>query len=60
MALNHQRLSLDHAEEDEGEDDGTGLYHSYDCEHFTKSKFWAYSRRLAEANGYHPCPLCGG
>ena len=41
------------------EDDGTGLYHSYDCEHFTKSKFWAYSRRLAEANGYHPCPLCG-
>ena len=38
------------------EDDGTGLYHSYDCEHFTKSKFWAYSRRLAEANGYHPAP----
>lgn len=41
------------------EDDGTGLYHSYECERFTKSKFWAYSRRLAEANGYKPCSLCG-
>ena len=42
------------------EDNGTGLYHSYDCSAFTRSKFWAYSRRLAEANGFEPCPICGG
>lgn len=42
------------------EDDGTGYYHTYSCRNFLRSKFWAYSRRLAESNGYTPCPVCGG
>ncbi len=42
------------------ENNGTGHYHTYDCESFSKSNFWAYSRKLAESNGYKPCPVCGG
>ena len=42
------------------ENDGSGYYHTYDCEDFGKSGFWAYSRKLAEANSYKPCPKCGG
>lgn len=42
------------------EDDGTGYYHTYSCQNFPRNKFWAYSRRLAESNGYTPCPVCGG
>lgn len=37
---------------------GTKLYHSYDCSDFTKSNFWAYSRKLAENYGYTACPKC--
>lgn len=37
---------------------GTGYYHRYDCSHFTRSNFWAYSRKLAENNGYQACPYC--
>ena len=40
--------------------DGTGLYHRYDCGNFLKSNFWAYSRKLAQNNGYTACPVCGG
>ena len=36
------------------ENDGTGYYH------FAQTSFWAYSRKLAEANGYTPCPHCFG
>lgn len=42
------------------EDNRTGLYHTYDCAAFPKQKFWAYSRKLAETNGFKPCPTCGG
>lgn len=42
------------------EDDHTSYYHTYDCSEFSKKTFWAYSRKLAEANGYKPCPVCGG
>lgn len=42
------------------ENDKTGYYHTYDCEDFAKSSFWAYSRKLAEAQGFQPCPNCGG
>ena len=35
-------------------------YHKYDCPDFTKRNFVAYSTRLAEANGYSPCPVCAG
>lgn len=42
------------------EDNRTGYYHTYSCEDFPKQKFWAYSRKLAEANSFKPCPNCGG
>ena len=42
------------------ENDGSGLYHKYGCDDFAQTSFWAYSRKLAEANGYQPCPRCFG
>lgn len=42
------------------ENNGSGVYHTYDCSNFTKSNFWAYSRKLAESNGFSPCTVCGG
>lgn len=39
--------------------DGTRLYHTYDCEKFSKSNFWTYSPKLAQAQGFNPCPECG-
>lgn len=38
--------------------DGSGLYHTYDCSQFKRDSFWAYSRKLAQSNGYDPCPQC--
>ncbi len=38
--------------------DGSKLYHSYDCAHFDRQRFWAYSRKLAESSGFTPCPDC--
>lgn len=40
--------------------DDSRVYHTYDCDRFTKKDFWAYSRKLAESNGFGPCPACGG
>ncbi len=42
------------------ENNGSNLYHTYDCSLFSKSNFWAYSRKLAEAQGFNACPTCGG
>lgn len=42
------------------ENDKSGLYHRYDCAAFARKSFWAYSRKLAENNGYHACPSCIG
>jgi len=42
------------------ENNNSGYYHTYDCEAFAKKSFWAYSRKLAESNGFKPCPDCGG
>ena len=39
---------------------GTKYYHDYDCSQFSKFNFWAYSRKLAENQGYTACPNCGG
>ena len=33
-------------------------YHKYGCTLFDEDSFWAYSRKLAESNGYAPCPVC--
>lgn len=41
-------------------DSGIKYYHKYDCGDFTKKNFLAYSTKLAEANGYLPCPKCIG
>ena len=38
--------------------DGSKIYHSYDCPEFKRDSFWAYSRKLAESNGYSPCSKC--
>ena len=35
-------------------------YHKYDCPSFTQKSFLAYSTKLAESNGYSPCPTCVG
>ena len=40
------------------QDDGTGYYHTYDCDKFNSSSFWAYNRSLAKSQGYKPCPRC--
>ena len=40
--------------------DKSKLYHHYDCPSFSHSNFWAYSRKLAEASGFEPCPDCCG
>ena len=40
--------------------DDSRVYHTYDCPRFTKKDFWAYSRKLAESNGFAPCSTCGG
>ena len=42
------------------ENNNSGYYHTYDCGNFSKKNFWAYSRKLAESNGFEPCPVCGG
>lgn len=42
------------------ENDGTYQYHTYNCTKFSKQTFWAYSRKLAEAQGFAPCTNCGG
>ncbi len=38
--------------------DGSKLYHSYSCRYFSRQNFWAYSRKLAESNGFSPCKEC--
>ncbi len=35
-------------------------YHKYSCQDFNRSSFVAYSPKLAESNGYSPCPVCCG
>lgn len=42
------------------ENNNSKVYHTYDCEEFSRSNFWAYSRKLAESNGFGPCEVCGG
>ena len=39
-------------------DDGSELYHTYGCDHFDDSYFWAFNLAAAEQTGYTPCPYC--
>lgn len=34
------------------------VFHSYDCEKFTRNGYRAYNRQLALSLGYTPCPHC--
>ena len=40
------------------EDDGTNLYHKYQCSKFISDGFWAFNVEAAIGNGYKPCSLC--
>lgn len=40
------------------EDDGTKLFHKYECERFVGNYYWAYNVELARYNGYKPCSRC--
>jgi hypothetical protein len=40
------------------EDDGTNLYHKYECDKFKGDYFWAYNTDQAIDIGYVPCPRC--
>ena len=40
------------------EDDGTMLYHKYDCSFFKGNNFWAYNVDNAKNQGYSPCSEC--
>ena len=40
-------------------DNGTDLYHKYDCSVFQNCEsFWAYNTEAAEGEGYKPCSRC--
>lgn len=40
------------------EDDGTSLYHKFECSKFKGSSFWVFNIAAAEVEGYDPCPSC--
>lgn len=40
------------------EDDGTNLYHKYECYRFKSDYYWAYNVEQAVYIGYEPCPIC--
>ena len=40
------------------EDDGTNLYHKYECNKFVGNDWWAHNVEYAEYLGYNPCSLC--
>ena len=39
-------------------DDGTRLYHKYECDNFDTSHFWAFNTEAAINKGYKQCPEC--
>ncbi len=40
------------------ENDGTNLYHTYDCSRFKKEDFWVFNPSYAKNQGYSECPYC--
>ena len=40
------------------EDDGTNLYHKYQCYRFTANSFYVFNIDYAVGEGYVPCQLC--
>ena len=42
------------------EDDGTNLYHKFNCYKFRGDSFWVYNTENAVQQGFSPCPICNG
>ena len=42
------------------EDDGTQLYHKYECDKFLEDAFYVHNVQYAEYLEYKPCPACFG
>ncbi|CCX74347.1 unknown [Firmicutes bacterium CAG:83] len=40
------------------EDDGTNLYHKFNCYKFRGDSFWVYNTENAVQRGFSPCPIC--
>ena len=40
------------------EDDGSNLYHNYDCYRFLGNDFWAFNIDAAKDEGYRACSVC--
>ena len=40
------------------EDDGTDLYHKYECDKFKGDDFWAFNVDQAISRDYKPCSIC--
>lgn len=40
------------------ENDGSNLYHKYECDKFVGDDCWAHNVEYAEYIGYKPCPKC--
>lgn len=40
------------------EDDGSYLYHRYECRGFLGESWWAHNIEYANYLGFDPCPLC--
>ena len=40
------------------ENDGSELYHKFDCYKFDGESFWVHTINNAERLGYSPCPSC--
>lgn len=40
------------------ENDGSKLYHTYDCSRFKKEDFWVFNPSFAKNEGYSECPNC--
>ena len=40
------------------QEDDTNIFHSYDCEKFTRHGYRAYNKQQALSLGYTPCPQC--
>ncbi|MBR6825576.1 MAG: hypothetical protein IKM59_03410, partial [Oscillospiraceae bacterium] len=40
------------------QEDGTNIFHCYDCEKFTRNGYRAYNKQLALSYGYLPCEEC--
>ena len=55
---NHDKLELLDSWVVFVENDGSRLYHKYECKKFVGEDCWAHNIEYAKYLGYKPCPLC--